>query len=455
MNKYMRKIMALTVAGLVTFGMGTPVLAENGLNTSDNPTEDTSQITLDIDYQNGSANQQNTVSPAENFTLTIDRYGLWNVGEDGSGNPKYTLSGANAMPTFTNGATTDSTNTFTINASAGAAGSTTTKLSKTLTVPTYKAVGDYWYKVTETNNNVAGVFYGTNDNVNEDTTEKNGKHMSVYYLHVQVINNNNKSGYIRSVTLHKTAPGATLNNTAYESWYDTHHANADNQQDKKVSAIQNKYFAGSLNITKNVEGNAGDKNELFMVTVTFTNTSKANMNSAIKYYDFYDAKGNYTDEEQKELLNWTDDLTNTNNNTKEVSFYVKDGTTVHFDNIPYGVKYEVSEKRPDDDKYTHTFSYGDTGDSGKDENPIKFNGIILDNDTVTPELTTGTAEDKWKAANATGTISDDSDTVTITNTKTSAIDVGVFTSNAPYIAMLVVAGMAVVVYLRKKRIIKE
>ena len=461
MNKYFKKGIALAIVGMMTFGMGTTVFAETGggtttgtgLNTSTTDISDTSAITLQKDYVNGSESQQNTNSPAETFTFTIDQYGLWNVGEDGNGQATYTKA---TMPTFSNNSTTGSKNTFTIEASIGAAGTTSAnKPSVQLPVPTYEAVGDYWYKVTETDNNTAGVIYGTNDRETENTTSANGAHKRVYYIHVQVTNAATKGQYIRTVTLHKTAPDVTsvTTNAAYETWYSN--KNTEGQNDKKVADIQNKYYAGSLNIKKTVTGNAGDKNELFQVTVTFKNESKANMKSDITYKNFYDVDGNQTTNATS--LNWTDTVgtsgTNTThtNETKEVKFYVKDDTTVTFNNIPYGVTYEITETQPSDDKYTHTFAHENADET------VTFDSVSLAADEVTTESTdtSKTAAEKWNEAKATGSISDDSDTITITNNKTSVIDIGVMTSDAPYVALLLLIGIVVVVFIRKKSIIEE
>lgn len=463
MNKYFKKGIALAIVGMMTFGMGTTVFAETGggtttgtgLNTSTTDISDTSAITLQKDYVNGSESQQNTNSPAETFTFTIERYGLWNVGDAGNGQATYTKA---TMPTFSNNSTTGSKNTFTIEASIGAAGTTSAnKPSVQLPVPTYEAVGDYWYKVTETDNNTAGVIYGTNDRETENTTSANGAHKRVYYIHVQVTNAATKGQYIRTVTLHKTAPDVARVNTnaAYETWYSNNNKNTEGQNDKKVADIQNKYYAGSLNITKKVTGNAGDKNELFQVTVTFKNESKANMKSDITYKNFYKADGTQTIAATS--LGWTDTVGTSDtatihtNETIEVTFYVKDDTTVTFNNIPYGVTYEITETRPSDDKYTHTFAHENA------DVTVTFDGVSLAADGVTEESTdtSNTAAEKWNAAKATGSISDDSDTITITNNKTSVIDIGVMTSDAPYVALLLLIGIVVVVFIRKKSIIEE
>ena len=380
MKKYLKKGIVVAIVGMMTFGMGTSVFAEetggNGLNTNNENPGDTSTITLQKDYVNGSKAQQYTKSPEENFIFKIESYGLWNVGENGKGVPKYDITN---MPTFSKGSATD---TFTIHAKAGAAGKTSTnKPSVKLNVPKYEAVGDYWYKVTETDNNTAGVFYGTNDSTEENPEAPNGDHEGVYYIHVQVTNAETGTRYVRTVTLHKTAPGTNVNNTGYENWYNGNNKNSQNQNDKKVADIQNKYYAGSLNIKKEVTGNAGDKNELFKVTVTFKNESNANMKSDITYKNFYDKDGKQTT--AATLLSWTDTVETSDTatthtlETKEVEFYVKDGTTVTFDNIPYGVTYTVTETQPEDDKYTHEFAH---------ENPngkVTFDGVSLAADVAT------------------------------------------------------------------------
>ncbi|MBR3423472.1 MAG: hypothetical protein IKG80_03170, partial [Clostridia bacterium] len=45
----------------------------------------------------------------------------------------------------------------------------------------------------------------------------------------------------------------------------------------------------------------------------------------------------------------------------------------------------------------------------------------------------------WSGNAANGTISDSSDTVTVTNTKSATIDVGVIIDSAPFIILLVLA----------------
>lgn len=523
-NKHIRRgIVLLSLTLPLTVGAGTMAHAETGatsqsgaqssttvattvsskLNTVTENPADTATINLLKDYINGSATQSETKSPAENFKITIERYGLWNVGEDGNGQAKYTKD---TMPTFTAasaaggeggsqggdggaGTTTgggavatasteggdsessgdgagsgdtsaaSTSGVFTIQAPAGAAGSTT-KSYVSLTVPTYEAVGDYWYKVTETDNNVAGVLYGTNDNQTEDTKAANGTHDGVYYIHVQVTNAETKGQYIRTVTLHKAAPDVTTTTTndAYENWYKNNHQNSEGQNDKKVNDIQNKYYAGTLKIEKKVTGNAGDKNELFKVTVKFNNVTNASMFSDITYKNFYNASGSQTVTPTR--INWIDTVTASSHTTqtKSVEFYIKDGTTVEFDNIPYGVQYEITETQPEDDKYVHNFTYGTvavtadggTTDVSTKDNAGTFNGVGYQADTVSEEGD-NTGSGSWNNAKVTGSISDDLDHVIIENVKESTIDIGVVTEDAPYVAILLMAGVVTFLYLRRGR----
>lgn len=113
--------------------------------------------------------------------------------------------------------------------------------------------------------------------------------------------------------------------------------------------------------------------------------------------------------------------------------------------------YTVTETQPSDDKYTHTFAHE------KEDVTVTFDGVLLAADGVTAESTdiSKPAAEKWNAAKATGSISDDSDMITITNNKTSVIDIGVMTSDAPYVALLLLIGIVVVVFIRKKSIIEE
>ncbi len=429
---------------------------------------DTATINLIKDYQLGSTSGSNTST----FHFKITPYGVWNAGSstgvaDGDAYDKTNMP----MPSFTGGSTGGSGNTryttASITATSGTTGNASTQ-SAAVTLPTYNSVGDFWYLVQETATNVSiatdteaeglrntGVVYGTNDTQTENKETENFAHDGKYYMHVQVVNAGSGSGFCRSVTLHKTAPtGAT--NAAYNNWASTNYAAAD-----KVNNIQNKYYAGSLSVAKAVEGNAADKDKRFEVTVVFTKPANTIINSDITYSAVDTKKGTNAiahtlkgQTVEAEEHNWMtiadtpvkaasttlDSLTNT------VTFWIKDGDTVTFNNIPYGVTYTVTESDPNGTDGANNSYLNKIVNASKDPEGT-WSGIACAVDSDSPEYSPSFSKQ------ATGSIADASDTVTITNKKDVSIDIGVITSNAPYIAMLaILAGAAALFIFRRKRI---
>ena len=140
----------------------------------------------------------------------------------------------------------------------------------------------------------------------------------------------------------------------------------------------------------------------------------------------------------------------------QVKIYIKDGETVTFKNIPYGVTYTVAETRPDDDTYTNKFVFDSSGNTSKDLTKFNNANCVADKGKINKSNATETGnffvDNTGKGTiGATGSISDASDVLTITNNKDTTIDVGVITSNAPYAAMLVLAGLAVLLYVRRRK----
>ena len=496
MNKLLRKVMVLALAGTMTVGMNATVFAENTqtpttketnsqlTNGGNNVTSDTTTINLIKAYILGDGLDQDSSSPAEDFVFTITPYGVWNAGSSNgkADGAAYTVQNMPALAVASEDNNTvtvendNKTNIVTIKAVVGDAGSNTKK-SVAITLSEYKSVGDFWYKVVETQTKTTGVFYGTNDSATTNVQEKNGGHTATYYIHVQVVNNpsydatsTSSKEFYRSVTMHKIPPTVAdtdvkdIKNNQYNEWAAKNYADA-----VKVNDIQNTYYAGDLSIKKVVTGNSGDKNKRFKITVTFTKPVDTIITSDITY----EAVNNENSEKRNNntILNqtadnskWTENgesgiisTTSTSVATNQVDFWIKDGETVTFKNIPYGVSYKITEKRPENDAYTHSFEY----DAETKENEGKFNNVKTDADGVTPENSaTGTDETNldanWNAACATGSITDASDTVTITNTKESTIDIGVLTSNAPYVAMLLLVATAAFVFVhRRKNMIEE
>ena len=205
-------------------------------------------------------------------------------------------------------------------------------------------------------------------------------------------------------------------------------------------------------IKKEVTGNAGDKDQYFEVTVVFTKPAGTVVNSDIPFTAVAKSGNDYTstnfvikgqnsmaDTTGKTVVNWTGTDPATAARTATCTFYVKDDTTVTFSNIPYGINYTIQETKPENDTYRHQFTFANGDDIAK------FDGQDLTADQGTTALTDDFTD---KAA---GSITDQNDTVTITNNKVSTIDVGVITSNAPYAAMLVFAGLAVLLYVRRRK----
>lgn len=164
----------------------------------------------------------------------------------------------------------------------------------------------------------------------------------------------------------------------------------------KTGSIVNTYSAGSLAITKNVTGNLGDTSKYFKVTVTLTGETGKN------YADSYSVTGgSYTSNPTSIKIGEATD------------FYLKDDDTITIANLPYGVTYTVVEADyQTTDKYdapSYTFS-----DDGKK-------------------------------------IDSPSDTVTITNNKTTNVDTGISLDSVPFILILAVCAGAAILFVTKRR----
>ena len=373
MKKTFKRISALLFAVIIAAAMTVTSLAATGYNTDANPTEDTTSFTLTKHY-NAAGDTANESSPAENFVVTFTPYQVNNT-------PASAAITTDNMPSIANA---------TISAAVGAAGGDVTA---EVTLPTYTAVGDYWYKVAETAGTTAGVTY--------DDAE--------YYLHVQVIRDADASTtLLRLVTLHTAAPDA--DGTPADSG------------DTKNDGFTNTYSNGSLSVTKKVTGNMGDIDKVYTATVVFTYASDEAVNPVKSVIS-------YTDGEAKTVAPsaWTKSAAD-EPWTTTVTIELSHDETVTFTNIPYGVAYTVTEQDYTDEGYTHTMAF--TGNEAADT------------------VATGTA---WADVVATGTVEDAADSLTITNDKSTAIDVGVIVENAPFVAAFIIAASAIVAVIVSRR----
>ncbi len=451
---------------------------------------DSFYLIKDYDSVNSAANAPKSISPADTFIYTIEPYSVWNAGntdsEEGAATPitkdnmpmlyardneenKYTATpnGSNETrklvinQSVDTGAAKDSESAAETKETEDA-----TDHKALISLPIYSTVGDYWYKVEETLGNTTGVLYGTNSNKVSDSTDEstNGGFTGVYYIHVQVTESGTAAGdptLLRSVTMHKSAPATSLSNADYNG-----SGNIDNfyKAGNKVNAIENQYYAGDLVIKKKVTGNAGDKNKFFKVTVTFTKPQGTVINSDIVCNNAYllGEDGKYTNTSSIKISGqysesttptdrnryWTGGSVDTDAKTVSCDFYVKDDTTVTFSNIPYGINYTVEETVPSGDTYKNEIKF--TSNSKDEAEKVLFNGKALTADTDSASM-----DDSANTKTATGSISDAHDEVTIENNKVKSVDIGVFLSNAPFIALLGVAGAGAAVLVRRKRRIGE
>lgn len=266
------------------------------------------------------------------------------------------------------GITTDSMPTVTVanlDLAAGAAGGQ--KQSTTITLPIYTSVGVYTYEITEKDGNKAGVTYRT-----EPIT-----------LVVTVVNGDTAGEFVRIPALHIGGVDATKGDT-----------------------IENTYSAGTLNIKKEVKGTMGDKSKNFKFTLKLEATDNKS------YPDTYEMAVTATGD--AELTNPTSIKLG-----EETTVYLHNDSTIRIANLPYGVKYTITE-----DDYT-----GEGDDNGY---TTKVNSEI--------------------GRSKTDTVDASAENVEFVNSKGGVVDTGVILDNAPYIAlmMVVVAGAAVMI-IKKRR----
>lgn len=167
----------------------------------------------------------------------------------------------------------------------------------------------------------------------------------------------------------------------------------------KSGEFNNEYSAGSLSVKKTVTGIMGDQQKEFTVKVTFTAPAGDTVREAITYVDGTESK--------TIAAGW--------NTTAEATITLKHNETVTFNNIPYGVTYAVVEN-----------DYSADG----------YDAASYDN-------------------NKEGTINAASVSTTITNNKGGTVDTGITMDSMPYVLLLAVACMGLIVFISKKRMMRE
>lgn len=313
-------------------------------------------------------------------TLTIAKTYTVNAGSFNSDNVNLELVAfeANDYVRVTDSSITDEAAeqlrpTFTANSNA-----TKDDASITMTLPRYEKVGIYTYQVKEVDGGTLGMTY-------DDTT---------YTLQVRVAN--------------KMLDGK-IDPSGDKVCYVTMKADGT-----KESSVKNTYNSSNLTISKNVEGNMGDRSNgtKFNFKVTLTVPDGKTLNSTITG------------------TNNADVVWNESKMVGTVTFQLSHGESFTLMNLPYDIEYTV-------DEMNGTTTVLNQGDKINDTYQVSY-----DNHKAG---TIGTGE--GKIAPTEGVIS-----TTVTNTWGAEIDTGVILDNAPYILMLtVVAAGAMTLVIKKRR----
>jgi len=223
----------------------------------------------------------------------------------------------------------------------------------TVALPRYTSVGVYEYTLKEITGTTAGVTY----------------HNGNIILKVTVIQT--EGGRLRVAAVHTEEAGGEKNDT-----------------------FTNTYSAGTLSVKKEVTGNLGDQDKYFTFKV------KLEGEKGKTYAKSYAVTGSsYGGNPQSVKVG------------EEATFRLKHDDTISIANLPYGVKYTVTEEEADG--YTTT----KTGDAGSIGSPHS--------------------------------------TASFTNDKTGSVDTGIHLDSLPYILVLAAVAAAVAVLIVRRRRISD
>ena len=208
----------------------------------------------------------------------------------------------------------------------GEAGSTTKTKEIKIDLPEYDSVGVYTYIIHEVAGHSAGVtYYG-----------------DAILLRVTVIE---QDGKLRIAAVHTEDPEST--------------------GEGKKDDFDNLYSAGKLEVHKDVEGIMGNKDKYFEFTVQLTGEEGKT------YQDSYAITGGSYDANPASIEIRPGETT-------EATFYLKDGDTIHIENLPYGVEYKVSETPVADYVTTETGTEGEVDEAVEQANFTNTKGGTVD-----------------------------------------------------------------------------
>ena len=125
-------------------------------------------------------------------------------------------------------------------------------------------------------------------------------------------------------------------------------AGSDGTGEGKKIGFENIYRTGTLNVTNTVEGNIGDRDKDFAITVTFSIPEESSIESPITY-----SVPGVDGPQTIAVDTWQ---TSGSNKTTSVTIHLKSSQSATFSNVPAGVSYTVSPTQAEG--YTQTVSPG-------------------------------------------------------------------------------------------------
>ena len=353
----MKKLLSLALALIMVLTLTGAVAAEEP------PYNDDKSVTIGVSF---TGENKTATTPNETFHYTITAGAVI----DGSAEGNRTYVQESSLSNDAASVPMPTTTIYNVAMTPGAADG-----SFTIVLPEYRSVGIYYYTVTQTEGNTAGVKYDTRTMIVKVTVIQPGEdEVRVAFATASLAD---KDGNL--VT------------------------------DAKTATFVNTYSAGSLSVTKRVEGNLGDRDKEFTVNVEFTAPV-----DAPGTYDVVNSTISYNVDADEETISpvWTD-------NKASVQIHLRHDETVTFTNIPYGVTYIVTEE--------------DYTSEGYEEEVIAYS------DDTNKKIDADTPND----------------TVTITNTKESTVDTGIVLDSLPYVLLIAVAVVGVVIFTARKRSHRE
>ncbi len=272
-------------------------------------------------------------APAETFNFTVTPGATVNGAEktveksEATTIPAMAANSDKKTVEFTTALTEDGTGTFTVDVA-----------NLNITKP-----GVYYYTVTETASNTAGVDYAADPMIMVIT-----------------------AGY---------ADDGEDSTLSY--WVGLHDSKEFNNKNKP---FENTYTAGSLKVTKKVTGSLGNKDKKFNIDVTFTAPAGKTVKSTITYVN--------NGEKSIAPAAWTLNTT-TNQYEAKVTVELAHKGFVQFNNIPKDVTYIVEEQDYSREEYTATYEDSKSGTIANDVKSTTITnqrgddtidtGVILDN----------------------------------------------------------------------------